>query len=104
LLEWLLDQATGAAMNDPKPVAPADAMSQLDSISAGLTATAGAVEPRRTGAGRYFAPALSIVLVTAFIAPVALKLMDPALITISGIGVLMLVIDAWQALHPKQKR
>ena len=42
---------------------------------------------------------IAIVLITAFLAPPALKLQDLALSSVILIGVVMMLVDLWQSLR-----
>ncbi len=41
---------------------------------------------------------IAIVLVVAFVLPPALKLKEPALIVVIGLGIVLMLIDLWQSL------
>lgn len=44
---------------------------------------------------------VAAVLLLAFLAPPALKLLDVPLIAVMGIGVTMMLVDLWQSLQSK---
>jgi hypothetical protein len=52
--------------------------------------------PFRIGAG-----ILAAALLLVYIAPVALRLQDPALWIVVGIGSAMMLVDLWQSLTEK---
>jgi xanthosine utilization system XapX-like protein len=45
---------------------------------------------------------VAAVLLLAFLAPPALKLLDVALLGVMGIGVAMMLVDLWQSLQSKE--
>ena len=50
---------------------------------------------------KIFAGAVAVVLMIAYLAPVVLKLRDPALTIVVLIGLAMMVVDLWQSLKSK---
>lgn len=44
---------------------------------------------------------IAIVLVIAFVLPPALKLEDPAMIVVIGLGMVLMIVDLWQSLHER---
>ena len=44
---------------------------------------------------------IAIVLVVAFVLPPALKLKEPALIVVIGLGIVLMLIDLWQSLRER---
>jgi cytosine/uracil/thiamine/allantoin permease len=47
------------------------------------------------------AAVVAAALLLTFIGPVVIKLKDGALICVVLIGIVMMVVDAWQSLHEK---
>jgi len=45
---------------------------------------------------------VAAVLLLAFLAPPAIKLLDEALIAVMAIGVVMMLVDLWQSLQSKE--
>ena len=50
---------------------------------------------------KIFAGILAIALMLIYLAPVVLKLMQPALTTVVLIGIVMMLVDLWQSLQSK---
>ena len=45
---------------------------------------------------------LAVVLMLIYLAPVVLKLKDPALTIVVAVGVVMMLVDLWQSLQSKE--
>jgi hypothetical protein len=45
---------------------------------------------------------LAVTLMLVYLAPVVLKLMDPALTIVALLGIVMMLVDLWQSLHAKE--
>lgn len=50
---------------------------------------------------KIFSGILAIALMLVYLAPVVLKLMQPALTTVVLIGIVMMLVDLWQSLQSK---
>lgn len=50
---------------------------------------------------KIFSGILAIALMLVYLAPVVLKLMQPALTTVVLIGIIMMLVDLWQSLQSK---
>lgn len=50
---------------------------------------------------KIFSGIVAATLLIAFLAPPALKLADLALLSVVGIGVVMMLVDLWQSLQSK---
>ncbi len=48
---------------------------------------------------KYFAAALAVILMLVYLAPVVIKLRDPALTIVVLIGIVLMLIDLWQSLR-----
>lgn len=48
---------------------------------------------------KYFAAVLAVILMLVYLAPVVIKLRDPALTIVALIGVVLMLIDLWQSLR-----
>lgn len=52
---------------------------------------------------KIFAGILAVSLMLIYLAPVVLKLMQPALAAVVLIGVVMMLVDLWQSLQSKDE-
>ena len=51
---------------------------------------------------KIFAGILAVALMLIYLAPVVLKLMQPALTIVVLIGIVMMLVDLWQSLQSKE--
>jgi hypothetical protein len=51
---------------------------------------------------KIFAGILAVALMLIYLAPVVLKLLQPALTTVVVIGIAMMLVDLWQSLQSKE--
>ena len=51
---------------------------------------------------KIFSAIVAVVLMIAFIAPVAVKLKDVPLMIVVGVGIVMMLVDLWQSLKSKE--
>ena len=51
---------------------------------------------------KIFAAAVAVALMLAYLAPVVLRLREPALTIVVLSGVVMMVVDLWQSLRSKE--
>lgn len=51
---------------------------------------------------KIFAGVLAVVLMLIYLAPVVLKLLQPALTIVVLIGIVMMLVDLWQSLQSKE--
>jgi hypothetical protein len=50
---------------------------------------------------KIFAGVVAVILMIGYLAPVVVKLRDPALTIVVLIGVVMMIVDLWQSLQAK---
>jgi CBS domain containing-hemolysin-like protein len=48
---------------------------------------------------KLFSAVVALVLFFGYLVPLALKLKEPSLVAVMGIGVVMMLVDLWQSLQ-----